>query len=65
MVHKDTNEYHIENDPFHQHPHEGDQEEVVYENSSDLAVDGDHITFRVGSVCAGHKDEMAYAQIDA
>ena len=59
--HKDTHEYHIENDPFHQHPHKGYQEEVVQQDSNNLAVDRSHITVRVSSVYAGHKDELGYA----
>ncbi len=38
---KDLDQHHIEDHPFHQHPHEGDQEEVVEEDSHSLAVDGD------------------------
>ena len=41
---KHFDENHIQDDPFHQHPHEGHQEEVVDEDSHNLAVDGDRVT---------------------
>ena len=40
---KHFDENHIQDDPLHQHPHEGHQEEVVEENSHNLAVDGDRV----------------------
>ena len=63
MDHKDTHKCHIEDDPLHQHPHEGDKEEVVEKDSYDLAVDR-----WISCAClvyASNKNELGYPQSDA
>ena len=44
MMHKHSDQCEVKEHAFHEHPHEGDQEEIVKENSYDLAVDGYGIT---------------------
>ena len=60
--HKDTHKCHIEDDPLHQHPHEGDKEEVVDEDSYYLTMD--RWTIRACFVYASEKDELSNGQID-
>ena len=61
--HKNTHKCNIEDNPLHQHPHEGDKEEVVDEYSNDLTMD--RWTIRVCFVYASKKDELGNGQIDA
>ena len=63
MLHKDSHKSHIEDHTLHQHPHEGDQEEVVEENSYDLAVDRDKNFACL--VHSGHKYNLSYGQVEA
>ena len=37
---EDLHQNKVHDHSFHQHPHEGDQEEIVKEHSNGLAVDG-------------------------
>ena len=53
---------HIEDDPLHQHPHEGDKEKIVDEYSNNLTMDW--WTIRVCFVYASKKDELSNGQID-
>ena len=60
---KDFNEDDVQDHSLHQHPHEGHQEEVVEEDSYDLAVDGDMVTCCL--INTSHKDELSYPEADA
>ena len=63
VLHKYTHKCHIEDDPLHKHPHEGDKEEVVEEDSYDLTVD--RWTRGISSVCTSNKHELGYGKIYA
>ena len=63
MSHEHTHKCQIEDDPLHQHPHEGDKEEVVEKDSYDLTVE--RWTRGISSVYTSHKYELGNAQTDA
>ena len=65
MFHKNEDQSHVQDHALHQHPHEGHKEEVVEEDSYDLAVDGDWVIFVPNTSHTNHKDELSYPKTDA
>ena len=61
MFHKNEDQSHVQDHALHQHPHEGHKEEVVEEDSYDLAVDGDWV---IDFIHTYYKDELSYPQAD-
>ena len=54
MMHKHSDKCEVQEHALHEHPHEGDQKEVVKENSYDLAVDGYGVTT---AICPVHSSD--------
>ena len=63
MFDENSNKNNVQDHTLHQHPPEGDQEEVVEEDSYDLTVDGNMVAGWL--IHTSHKYELSYPEIDA
>ena len=61
-LHKDSNKNQVQDHPLHQHPHEGHQEEVVEEDSDNLAINRDMVISQL--INTSHECELSYPEAD-